>query len=47
MKSNELLEYIIKTPKYYKVIFFWLSKSFVDSIVLILSENKFKILAAW
>ena len=48
MKSNELLQYIIKTPKYYKVIFFLaLFKSFVDSIVLILSENKFKIFAAW
>ena len=47
MKSNELLQYIIKTPKYYKVIFLALLKSFIDSIVLILSANKFKIFAAW
>ena len=33
MKSSELLQYIIKTPKYYNV--------------LVLSENRFKILAAW
>ena len=46
MKSNKLLQYIIKTPKHYKVIFLALLKSFVDSIVLILSKKKFKIFAA-